>query len=394
MAQFQNRVAEVEQARAALRAIDAVEQQLHIGWMFCGQSSRMFERVQHWVGGGGRLCLCAEPLLAVSDTDEVLPDSDSDTNVANLLHVSGSSEEEATPKGAKRTYRSTRRRAHSRVNTFLGLPVCLYALARLLAIGTSLIENIRAGIHACHRGKGNTHVKHPLINVSISRRPDGMVWPSVLAFLWTVYHSAAEGLPTKHIQMQEIQGGSGMRVALEDALVSDTSSDDEEDLGETSARCIRKKILDLQAMETISVGPGTLEGPRRYLQHGHATHLFWEYQALQRARQQPVASFVTFLRIFHRVFRTHLKFRKKQQHAECTVCSALKLAMTKAISIQERQQLCQVYMTHIWDQWRDRQVYWTFRTLSVSFFEQSQRLGARRVHAQLQKIICLFQAPG
>lgn len=181
--------------------------------------------------------------------------------------------------------------------------------------------------------------------------------------------------------MQDIQGPSGAKLALGDACVSGTSDQSDTELAEQTTRSIRKHILDLQAyesdMEAFARGPGTVKGPRRYLQHGHPTHLFWEYQAVQRSRQQPVASFTTFMRIFHRVFKQHLKFRKRLQHAECTTCCSLKLAMARAITIQDRQTLTQTYMTHIFDQWRDRQVYWTYRTLSVSFFEQSQRLAAR-----------------
>ena len=387
LTQFRHNVCEIEAARNALHRADPAEQEMQIAWMFCGREHGVQERLQRVVK------------LAAADAESapaIMYESDVDKASQGIMHASDSSDDSSSepespqrpPRGTKRKYRH-RAGGHARSGMFLGLPVCLAALARLLAIGTSVIEKVRHGVTTCHRGKGRLHPKHPLLNISLLRAHSGIVWPTVLSFLWLVYHSSAEGLPTQHVLMRDIRGKNGVRVALQDALAEGSSSGDRGDSDEEVGRCIRKRILDLQAyesdVETFVAGPGTVEGPRRYLQHGRPVHLYWEYEALQRSRCQPTASFTTFLKIFHRVFGQHLRFRKKLQHAECSVCSSLKQLMAAARTIQERQETSQLYLTHIFDQWRDRQIYWTLRSLSVAWFEQSQRLGARRAQSKPQR---------
>jgi len=48
-------------------------------------------------------------------------------------------------------------------------------------------------------------------------------------------------------------------------------------------------------------GPGTLHGPRRYLQHDSPVHLFYEYVSWCRHSNNMPGSYSTFLRVFHKV---------------------------------------------------------------------------------------------
>ncbi len=48
-------------------------------------------------------------------------------------------------------------------------------------------------------------------------------------------------------------------------------------------------------------GPGTLQGPRRYLQHDSPIHLFWEYIGWCRHSESKPGSYSTFMRVFRKV---------------------------------------------------------------------------------------------
>ena len=69
------------------------------------------------------------------------------------------------------------------------------------------------------------------------------------------------------------------------------------------------------SLTTQGSGPGTLEGPRRYLPHGQVVDLFWEYVAFEEASGEEPASLATFTQVFNKVYESkHLRFR------ECFCC--------------------------------------------------------------------------
>jgi hypothetical protein len=122
-------------------------------------------------------------------------------------------------------------------------------------------------------------------------------------------------------------------------------------------------------------GPGTTLGPRRYLQHDTAINLFFEYVATMKSRGYGAASFSTFMRVFRNMFNSHLGFRKKSQHAECTVCSLFKKGLQTAQTLAHRQASLDKYSKHIWEQWSDRQIYWANREMSHSLFFKNAKFG-------------------
>jgi len=221
LTQFRHNVCEIEAARIALHRADPAEQEMQIAWMFCGGAEGVQERLQRVVN------------LVAADAESapaIMYESDVDKASQGIMYASDSSggtssepdSPQRPPRGTKRKYRH-RAGAPARSGMFLGLPVCHAALARLLAIGTGVIEKVRHGVKTCHRGKGRLHPKHPLLNVSLLRAHSGIVWPTVLSFFWLVYHSSAEGLPTQHVLMRDIRGKNGVRVALQDALAEGKS---------------------------------------------------------------------------------------------------------------------------------------------------------------------------
>ena len=109
-------------------------------------------------------------------------------------------------------------------------------------------------------------------------------WPSVLEYLWWVYHSTAEPMPTKFLFAND--GGTKFWKAAADSMPESNSDADEPQ--DVLARRIESIVLDLRAYERdpnsyTTSGPGTLSqrgGAVRFLQHSSATSLYYEYKAV------------------------------------------------------------------------------------------------------------------
>ena len=68
----------------------------------------------------------------------------------------------------------------------------------------------------------------------------------------------------------------------------------------------------------------------------------------------------------------HLHFRKPNEHSKCDTCIRLKRALRKKENkIDGSDSATRAYTSHILSQWLDRQIYWSFRSLSQSFFQQA-----------------------
>ena len=65
------------------------------------------------------------------------------------------------------------------------------------------------------------------------------------------------------------------------------------------------------------------------------------------------------------------------QHAECDMCVGPKKDIRASRSLAERHSYLQRYLSHVYDQWRDRMIYWAKCTLSVCWASQAMKLGAR-----------------
>ena len=129
------------------------------------------------------------------------------------------------------------------------------------------------------------------------------------------------------------------------------------------------------------MGPGTFIGPVRALPHGNRTDLYWEYTAFSEARGLPAASYSTFLRVANKILgpnirQGHLRFRKVNEHGQCDQCFKLKEAIRTCRTEQDRREVRMEHHRHILSQWLDRQVYWSFRSLSQALFATAVQQGA------------------
>ena len=135
--------------------------------------------------------------------------------------------------------------------------------------------------------------------------------------------------------------------------------------------------------EATAHGPGTFDGPRRYLEWTRPIDLFLQYQQYAESSGQEAAGFQTFLRVMRRLFKTHLKFRDKNEHAQCDICFKLRQRIRRAKTKPEKTSTTYAYSRHLLSQWLDRQLYWQLRALSRNFFSQALQF-ERRVQADLR----------
>ena len=96
--------------------------------------------------------------------------------------------------------------------------------------------------------------------------------------------------------------------------------------------------------------------------------------AYSDASGEAPAALSTFMKVFHKVFASHLKFRDKTEFGQCDVCYKLRRNVAKASSKEAKLSAAKLYSKHLLSQWLDRQHYWNLRALSRNFFSQQMQL--------------------
>ncbi|CAK9112760.1 unnamed protein product [Durusdinium trenchii] len=84
--------------------------------------------------------------------------------------------------------------------------------------------------------------------------------------------------------------------------------------------------IDAQfAMPSIEhLGPGSFSGPCRFLEWAQPVDIFYQYVAHEENEGRKPSTLTTFMKVYHKVFGTFLKFRGKLEHAQCNHCARLK----------------------------------------------------------------------
>ena len=199
-------------------------------------------------------------------------------------------------------------------------------------------------------------------------------------YLWMVYHSAAEPLPN------DFRHGLGKPQDLNETPFPEHRQDDDQVTRHVSAFMQNLHVYESD-VDVRMIGPGTFKGERRHLQHGSRIELYFEYLAHVKSQGKEGASFSTFMRVTNKVLgkhsRTgHLHFRKPNEHSKCDVCVMLKKGLRKKkqrLLLDQYDPDVRAYSHHILAQWLDRQIYWSFRTLSQTWFKQLLELGERNL---------------
>lgn len=138
-------------------------------------------------------------------------------------------------------------------------------------------------------------------------------------------------------------------------------------------------------------GPGTFEGPRRYLEWQKPSDLFLQYQAYCESTGMEAAGFTTFLRLMKQAFQSHLRFRDRGDFGQCDVCHKLRQRIKNSVNKHTRAANVKLYSQHLLQQWADRAFYWNLRTISRNFFGQflhsSKRFAGSDIASSIVTII-------
>lgn len=295
-------------------------------------------------------------------------------------------DDEEPKQNPSRSYAARRREPF----TFLGKRVCSRAFARLLGVGQTTLQRLRNG-EAMFTNKSRPPIpKHPSFGFSL-RGDAGSKWSHVVLFLWMIYHSSAECMPTDFVSgFKNLQAGK-KKDELDDCIFPE-SNDNEDDVLRSVNGFMRSLHQYNSDIEAHMIGPGFFRGERRHLAHGNMTEMFFEYRAYCKAvGESDPASFSTFNRIAQKVFGPHmsagfLRFRKPSEHAVCDVCTRLKRSLRFRRGVlggsdgsSADADAVSAYTSHILHQWLDRQCYWSLRTLSQGWFRRERELGEKRL---------------
>ena len=304
------------------------------------------------------------------DEDRVLLQSDSegsqsdcDMDGAMLLESDDDNVQEEPEPSKRRKYTARQTTPFS----FLGRTVCARAHQQLYGISSRVLQNLRENLpgYTMHE-KRLQEPKHSVLKVSLKRNSENMQWPHVVTFFWILYISAAEVLPTRLVmpnwQTEIVEGDPDFSERFTCGFLRDV-----------------EKHFELS--HPGQIGPATFQGPRRYLEHAKPIDLYMQYTAYADAERIKPASRATFMRVFRRVFSTHLKFRDKAEFGQCEICYRYKQKIKKSATRSERLTWTRSYSNHLFAQWRDRQFYWRMRELSRQFFSQQLAFGISKIHS-------------
>ena len=262
---------------------------------------------------------------------------------------------------------------------FLNQDVCLRAHQRLYGVGTKALQNLRESMPAyTMHEKRLQEPKHETLKVSLKRSSLQARWPQLVSFFWMLYVSCAEILPTK------------FRMPASSLYEQEIGSDP--DFQERYTAAFLQNIeKQFELSHGGQSGPGTFEGPRRFLEHAQPIDLYHQYTAFSEAESKKPAGFTTFMRVFKRIFATHLGFRQKGEHAQCNVCFRYKDRIKKAGTKKIKDELLRGYTQHLLSQWLDRQFYWRMRSLSRNFYSGVIALGNKlRMDASVSYLCCIM----
>ena len=281
--------------------------------------------------------------------------------------------------------RSTRKRDKYE---FLGKEVCAAAFARLLGIGSSTLSKIRHGEVAMTNNQRPPLPKHPQFGFTL-RGETGQLWEGIVMFLWCLYHSEAEVMPNKYAMPGKI---------LETQFPEQSSEQDPDAVTRLVMGFNRSLHTKGTDTDMNMMGPGTFIGPVRSLPHSNRTDLHWEYVAFSEARGLPAASYNTFLRVANKILGPkirdgHLRFRKVNEHGQCDQCYRLKEMIRTATSDAAPKEARMEHHRHVLSQWLDRQVYWSFRSLSQALFSTAMQQGAGLLGLFTWELVLVFEMP-
>lgn len=262
--------------------------------------------------------------------------------------------------------------------------MCKFAVRALYGVGSGTVNKIYKREEAFHFGKGRKEPRHPELKISL-RENSRTRWTGVLMYFWVMYHNVAEVLPAKYEMPAFAEFSSSGHEVVEV---------DQDEVSRHLNGFLQKLDSSLYNPDSANVGPGTLKGPRRYVQCAKPSVLYYDYCAWESANGRQPGCFNTFLNVYKKVFKTHLAFRNVGLHSQCTVCTKLKTESAKARSQERKSELQRIYASHLLSQWLDRQYYWGLRSLSASTFRSWLDFGQKFLATTLANSVMTMAIDG
>jgi len=372
---FANNLEEIRQFRLGLHALerDDLRDQC-LAAIFLPRQAKAYVRLdttsESEAESAPEACACeGKPVLRADTSSDSSSDEDLDVLAGSrtkhpLLADKPKPEPRKTPKKRKYNSGGQRRPAHSLC--FLGIGVCERAAMTFSGMGSYRLARIRCG-GIDGRRDGTKKVRGP---GGLSHQTHAQ--PSVLRFLWRLYHSVGEGLPDKFsferhdvntLVVQPAGAPKPKKQKTKQQAVRLLMEDEEQERAIAAATLYAESSR--APAESVQSGPGMLRGPVRFLPPQQKIHVYWDYLAWCNGQDVKAASFTTFLRAF-RGCREKLRIRKAGSHATCDTCADLKKKIRTAPPGKKRTAAMEEYTRHVLGQWLDRQIYWHAQELSLS----------------------------
>lgn len=294
-------------------------------------------------------------------------ETDAETSEDSSLRATGSESEVlvATDDDKEAVHKQPYAKRRQERLQFFDKTVCSKSCARLLGIGQTTLQRLREGQAVFTMKNRQPIPKHPSFEFSL-RGEAGSKWTHVVLFLWPIYHSSAECLPTDFVSGFKQRQSEGSQPQDQECMFPKDSNCDREDVLRSVNSFLRSLHQYNSDVEAHMIGPGFFRGERRHLPHGTRTEMFFEYRAYCKSvGDNDPASFATFLRIANKVFGPHMRagflnFRKPGEHAVCDVCTRLKRSMRFRRGVLAATggptadaDAVQAYSSHILHQWLD-----------------------------------------
>jgi hypothetical protein len=193
---------------------------------------------------------------------------------------------------------------------------------------------------------------------------------SVNRFFKWIYDSEAETLPD-FPDIRKEPDSSG-----DEALPSDSDSDDAEAGASIGGRPRRAKVYDLDGFmveDKFLYIEGEAESAEekkevRWISHTSLRFLYRQYRLFASGLEQTIASLSCFWRCYRSSWAQVLRSRKTGQHAKCDSCEQLKAAVKNSKLRSDARAFQADYDQHQREQFADRRVYYSTRNVSENFF--------------------------
>lgn len=256
------------------------------------------------------------------------------------------------------------------VYTVLGVKLCREQFLRQVGIGK---RNWKLYVEAAKEGRNHP----PTDRRTIGRWRARVKEDSANKFFLWLYNHEAETLPD--LRDHHVHG---------EVLSSDESGSDmpPQVTGPEVHDIVAHRLGCIDAFQVSGAASSHDDAVSDMLQHKHfeVRYLSWntfrglfrQYQAMCEVLNLAPCGLTTFWQVYKQKWRSCLRRRTRNQHGKCDDCEDFKEHLRKASCKADVDKLVRDYTHHMRAQFADRQVYYSTRGASESFFRWVVDVGA------------------